>query len=180
VAFNTSQSITISNNIGTDTPVSKASIVVTGGSTNIPMTDTSGLSSGMQVTGTSTPLTTGRSVTFTDTGDIVSLSNHGLSEGDEVSFSVITTTTGIVINTIYYVKYVDASTFQLSLTPSGAAITLTTNGTGTIKYNSVIVSINLNVSLTMSRPMATSSTTTLAFRTLQTYRAILKGYIVTG
>ncbi len=71
-------------------------------------------------------------VTFTDTGDTVDLTAHGLINGDTVSFSVITTTTGIVIDTVYYVVGATANTFQVALTAGGAAIALTNNGTGTL------------------------------------------------
>lgn len=71
-------------------------------------------------------------VTFTDTGDTVDLTAHGLINGDTVSFSVITTTTGITINTVYYVVGATANTFQVSLTAGGAALALTNNGTGTL------------------------------------------------
>jgi hypothetical protein len=144
------------------------------------MASTTGLSAGMQVTGTNTSLTTGRAVTFTDAGDLVNLTAHGLSDGDEVSFSVITTTTGIVINTIYFVVNAAADNFQVSSTLGGAALPLTTNGSGTVRYNSTIVSIVPNTSVTMSRPMAGGSAQTLAFRLLGTYKAILKGFAVTG
>lgn len=71
-------------------------------------------------------------VTFQDTGDTVTLTAHGLLDGDTVSFSVITTTTGITINTVYYVVGSTANTFQVALTAGGAAIALTSNGTGTL------------------------------------------------
>lgn len=71
--------------------------------------------------------------TFTDVGDLVTASSHGFVNGDSVSFSVITTTTGISINTTYWVVNAAANTFQVSLTKGGAAINLVSNGTGTIK-----------------------------------------------
>jgi len=70
-------------------------------------------------------------VTFQDTGDTVTYNNHGLSVDDPVSFSVITTTTGIVINVVYYVVNPLTNTFQLAATPGGVVLSLTTNGTGT-------------------------------------------------
>jgi surface protein len=173
------RTLTISNNWGAPTPVTLTG-TPTAGSTTITMANTTGLSAGMQVTGTNTSLTTGRAVTFTDAGDLVNLTAHGLSNGDEVAFSVITTTTGIVINTIYFVVNAAADTFQVASTLGGAALPLTTNGSGTVKYNSTIVSIVPNTSVTMSRPMAGGSAQTLAFRLLGTYKAILKGFAVTG
>jgi hypothetical protein len=173
------RTLTISNTWGAPTPVSLTGTPAAG-STTITMASTTGLSAGMQVTGTNTSLTTGRAVTFTDAGDLVNLTAHGLSDGNEVAFSVITTTTGIVINTIYFVVNAAADNFQVASTLGGAALPLTTNGSGTAKYNSTIVSIVPNTSVTMSRPMAGGSAQTLAFRLLGTYKAILKGFAVTG
>ena len=173
------RTLTITNNWGAPTPVSLTGTPADG-SVTITMASTTGLSTGMQVTGTNTSLTTGRPVTFTDVGDLVTLNNHGLSDGDEVSFSVITTTTGIVINTIYFVVGSTTNTFQLASSVGGAALPLTTNGSGTVKYNSTIVSIVPNTSVTMSRPMAGGGAQTLSFRLLGTYKAILKGFAISG
>jgi surface protein len=173
------RTLTLTNNWGAPTPVSLTG-TPTAGSTTITMANTTGLATGMQVTGINTSLTTGRAVTFTDAGDLVNLTAHGLSNGDEVSFSVITTTTGIVINTIYFVVNATADNFQLASTLGGSALPLTTNGSGTIIYNSTIVSITPNTSVTMSRPMAGGSAQTLSFRQLGTYKAILKGFTVSG
>lgn len=71
-------------------------------------------------------------VTFTDAGDLVNLASHGLAAGDQVAFTVITTTTGISISTIYYVVPVGVNSFQVSATFNGAALPLTTNGSGTL------------------------------------------------
>jgi hypothetical protein len=173
------RTLTLTNNWGAPTPVSLTG-TTTAGTTTITMASTVGLSAGMQVTGTNTPLTTGRGVTFTDTGDLVNLTAHGLSDGDEVSFSSITSTTGIVINTIYFVVNKTDDSFQVASSVGGSALALTTNGSGTVRYNSTIVSIVPNTSVTMSRPMAGSASQTLAFRLLGTYKAILKGFAVTG
>lgn len=173
------RTITITGNWGAPTPINLTG-TLTSGSVTISMANTAGLVTGMQVTGTNTSLTTGRAVTFTDVGDLVTLNSHGLSNGDEVSFSTITSTTGIVINTIYYVVGSTTNTFQVASSVGGSALPLTTNGSGTVKYNSTIVSIVPNTSVTMSRPMAGGSAQTLSFRTLGTYKAILKGFTVTG
>ena len=178
-AVGAARTLTLSNNWGAPVPISLTGTPASG-SVTITMASTTGLVTGMQVTGTNTSLTTGRAVTFTDVGDLVTLNNHGLSNGDEVAFSVITTTTGIVINTIYYVVGVTTNTFQVASSLGGTALPLTTNGSGTVKYNSTIVSIVPNTSVTMSRPMAGGGTQTLSFRTLGTYKAILKGFGVTG
>ena len=171
--------IIISSNWGAPTPVTLTG-TTSARSTTITMASTSGIDVGMQVTGTGSPLTTFAAVTFTDAGDIVTLSNHGLSANDEVSFATITTTTGIVINIIYYVIYVSSSTFQLAATPSGSALPLTTNGSGTLRHRAEVASIITNTRVTMTRPMASSATSSLIFRQLRTGTALLKGYTVTG
>lgn len=71
-------------------------------------------------------------VTFQDSGDTATKTAHGLANGDKVSYSVITTTTGIVINTEYFVVGATANTYQHSATRGGAVLTLTTDGTGTL------------------------------------------------
>ena len=178
-AAGATRTITLTNNWGAPTPVSLTG-TTTAGLTTITMSNTTGLASGMQVTGTNTPLTTGIAVTFTDAGDTVNLNNHGLSNGDEVSFATITTTTGIVINVIYFVVNATLNTFQVASTLGGAALPLTSNGSGTLRYNSTIVSIVANTSVTMSRPMVANGAATLSFQQLGTYKAILKGFAITG
>jgi hypothetical protein len=69
-------------------------------------------------------------VTFQDAGDTVTRTAHGLSVGATVSFLNITSTTGIVTGTTYFVITATANTFQLAATSGGAALPLTTNGTG--------------------------------------------------
>lgn len=171
--------LTITGNYGAVTPVSLSG-TTTASSTTVTMASTTGITTGMQVTGTGTPSTTGIAVTFTDAGDTVNLTAHGLSNGDEVAFSVITTTTGIVINTIYFVVGATANTFQVAATAGGAALPLTTDGSGTLKYKATVVTVNTNVSVILSRPATSSGTNTLAFRTLKTNTALLKGWTVTG
>lgn len=58
---------------------------------------------------------------------------HGYAIGDRVVLSVLATTTGISILTYYYVLTVPSSTtFTLSATSGGSALTLTSNGTATL------------------------------------------------
>lgn len=73
------------------------------------------------------------SVTFQDTGDTVTLTSHGLQNGQRVSFSSITSTTGISTNTAYFVISAATNTFQLASTSGGSALALTTNGSGTMR-----------------------------------------------
>lgn len=76
--------------------------------------------------------------TFADSGDLVTCAGHGFSTGDRVYFSSITSTTGISINTNYYVEYVGVDTFRLASSfanaVNGTYLALTTNGSGSIVY----------------------------------------------
>lgn len=71
-------------------------------------------------------------VTFQDSGDTVTKNGHGLLDGDIVRFSVITTTTGISVDTDYYVVNATTNTFKVSATEGGSALPLTTDGSGTL------------------------------------------------
>lgn len=171
--------ITVSTNWGAVTPVALSG-TTTAGSTVVTMASTTGITTGMQVTGVGTPSTTAIAVTTTDVGDTVNLVAHGLSDNDEVSFATIVTTTGIVINTIYFVVNAAVDTFQVSATLGGSALALTTNGSGTLRYKATVASIVAGVSVTLSRPATSSGTNTLSYRNLKTNTALLKGYAVTG
>ena len=171
--------LTISTNWGAVTPVALTGATVAG-STTVSMASTTGITTGMQVTGTGTPSTTAIAVTLTDAGDTVNLTAHGLANGDEVSFATIVTTTGIVINKIYFVVGSAANTFQVALTVGGAAIALTTNGSGTLRYKATVSSIVVNTSVTLSLKATSTGSNTLSFRNLKTNTALLKGWAVTG
>ena len=69
-------------------------------------------------------------VTFTDSGDLVNRASHGLGNGTAITFNSITDTTGISVDTTYYVKSATTNTFKLALTSGGTTIALSTNGTG--------------------------------------------------
>ena len=66
------------------------------------------------------------SCTFTDSGNLVTTPIvHGLSAGDKVFFTDITTTTGISTNTIYFVKAAPSTTtFTLTATEGGVVLAL--------------------------------------------------------
>ena len=71
-----------------------------------------------------------KAVTFTDTGDLVTLEAHGLVNTDQVMFKSVTSTTGITLFKKYYVINKTDDTFQISLTSGGSAVALTTDGSG--------------------------------------------------
>ena len=70
---------------------------------------------------------------FTDSGDLVTPTDSTKTplNNDVVTFATIDTTTGISVNTNYFVVGRTATTFQVSATKGGSAIALSTNGTGT-------------------------------------------------
>ena len=175
----TSATITLTGNWGLGTIVSR-SFTITDGSTTITTGNTASLVAGMQVTGTGSPLSSPVAVTFQDTGDTVTLVAHGLENDDEVSFAAITSTTGLALNTIYYIVNKTTDTFQVASTIGGSPLPLTTDGSGTMRHRTEIVSIVANTSITMSRPMRGTGSQTLAFRTLKTGTALLKNWAVTG
>ena len=174
------QIVTVSSNWGADTVATWNSNTVVGNTTVITAINT-GVTVGMQVVGTGTPSTTSILVQFTDAGDTVDLNAHGLSDNDEVSFATITTTTGIVINKIYFVVGATTNTFQVAATLGGAAIALVSNGNGQLRYRATVTAVVANTSVTLSRPATSTGTnTSLSYRNLKTQTALLKGWAVTG
>jgi surface protein len=100
-------------------------------------------------------------VTLTDAGDLVERTAHGYSNGMEVRFYNIVSTTGLTAAQTYYVINATANDFQVAATVSGSAIALSTNGSATLlPYKQAIVtvtpnggtltSINLNIRNTTS------------------------------
>lgn len=84
--------------------------------------------------GTGDVILEGRSatVTFTDAGDLVNWTAHGLVDGMAVVFenSGGALPTGLTAGTTYYVTNATTDTFTVALTPGGATVTFTT-GSGT-------------------------------------------------
>jgi len=175
---NTAQTITITGNWGADTAVSKTTCGTVAGSAVVTQSNTSSLAVGMLVLGTG--ISTAIAVSFQDSGDTVTLNAHGLVDGKIVSFPSVVTTTGIAINTPYFVVNSTTNTFQVSLTLGGSAIALTANGTGTVAYGSYIQSIITNTSFTLDKPASSTGTVTLTSRILDTSIATMKGWTVTG
>jgi hypothetical protein len=81
-------------------------------------------------------------VTFTDAGDLVNRTAHGLANGSIVKFWSIASTTGLVEGQQYYVINATANTFQVSTTVGGTAVTLTTDGSAQLlPYRVAVVTI---------------------------------------
>ena len=183
--ISTSQTVTVTGNYGaTSTPVVSLTRPINDGSKIVAMTDTTNLSVGMFVAGNGTTLTTGKSCTFTDSGNLATSTGHSLIDGDIVSFNTINGPTGIVVKTIYYVVNATTNTFQLSLTQGGSVIDLGVVAGSNGIYNSpaFITAITPNVSIELSLPMVSTGTVPLAFRNNahKTYLATMKGWTVTG
>jgi len=176
----TSPTLTISSNPGALT--SQTSNLTSGqavGSTTLTVASSLGYEIGWYVT--NSVCFAPAAVTFQDSSDTVNRTNHGLSDGTRVSFATIVTTTGISINTVYYVVNKVTNQFQLALTPGGAPVTLTTNGSGTMRFEVYITAKPSGTQVTVSAPTtATTTATALLGRPLNTYLASLKNWTITG
>jgi len=79
--------------------------------------------------------------TFTaDAGtDVITSTAHGLSDTNRVVVSTTGTLPGgLSVNTIYFVRDVTTNTFKLALTSGGAAIDITSAGTGTHRWHNQV------------------------------------------
>lgn len=91
--------------------------------------------------------------TFQNTGDTITIVGHGITavtaDNMDCTFPSLSASFGLSINTVYYVKYVSADTFQVSATRTsaaarrdpdvtGAAIAITADGTGTVQFSTII------------------------------------------
>jgi len=70
-------------------------------------------------------------VTFADTGDLVQRVAHGWLNGQRINFASITGPAGLATHSTYFVVNRSADAFQVAATAGGAALPLTTNGSGT-------------------------------------------------
>lgn len=76
----------------------------------------------------------GQSFTATDVGDLFTKVGHGFVAASAVRFTGASLPTGIVAGTTYYVIAggLTADAFKVSATVAGAAVTLTSDGSGTV------------------------------------------------
>lgn len=176
----TSPTLTISSNPGaTTTYTSNLTAGQAAGSTTLTVGASSSYNVGWYVT--NSVCFAPAAVTLQDLSDIVIRNNHGLADGTRVSFATIVTTTGISVNTVYYVVNSTTNTFQLSLTNGGAVLPLTTNGSGTLRFEVYITGKPSSTQVTVSAPTtATTTATALLGRPLNTYLASLKNWTITG
>ena len=102
---------------------------------------------------TSTKSASTLNVTFTDAGDLVNATAHGLRNGDPVVLTSLTSTTGITVGTRYFVISSTANAFQLSVTYGGAAVALTTNGSGVFSAGTSMSNMFNNCSSLQTVPL---------------------------
>ena len=107
-------------------------------------------------------------VTFTDTGDLVTRTAHGYTDGMRVQFFNITSTTGIVNAQFYFVINATTNTFQVSATTGGVALALTTDGTGTLLPHKIAT-----VTIT---PQGGSNLTSINFFVKHNQAGLVDGY----
>lgn len=69
--------------------------------------------------------------TFANATDIITVTGHGLVDGDLVYFTGGTMPTGLTASVAYYVRDSTANTFKVATTLGGAAVNFTTDGSGT-------------------------------------------------
>lgn len=71
--------------------------------------------------------------TTTASTDVFNATAHGLANGSQIVLTALATTTGVSVDTIYYVRDQTANTFKVAATPTGAAIDLVNDGTATVQ-----------------------------------------------
>lgn len=61
--------------------------------------------------------------------DLITLTAHGLTNGDTIRFTSVGTATPLTTSDVYYVVSASANTFSVALTKGGAAVNITVDGT---------------------------------------------------
>lgn len=91
-----------------------------------------------------------RAYTVAAATDLLTLADHGYLAGDPVVLTAPTGGAPLVAGTTYYVRDVTASSFKLAATSGGAAIDITTDGSGSIAR---VATANTNVTLPGAAPL---------------------------
>jgi hypothetical protein len=168
--------LSVTGNYGADTPFSKTT-TATSGSAVLTATDTSGLTVGMQATGTG--VSTGLAVTYAMNTDLFMRTAHGIPDGTPVSFTTPVSGSLPAYKNAYVVN-ATADTFKVSLTPGGAAVDLGSDGSATMLFLNTITAIVPNTSITLAVPASASGAASRNFRNLRTAYGTLKGWNITG
>ena len=175
-----SQTITISGNPGADTAISRSCTFTTN---QVVLANTgiqaAGVTTGMFASGTGvTSSVSVNVVAATDRITSTVISSWPTSSiGGRVSFT--TTANGITANQIYYIVAAVSNYIQVSLTPGGAPIDITSDGAMTMNMENQVVGVSTN-DVTLAFPTTQTTTATISFRLLNTNIARLKNWTVSG
>lgn len=173
-----SQSITITNNPGSDTPLTKTA-TWTNNSNIMTMANTVGVPVGAQVTGANIANNIAITVQANNT---ISTSTY-IDNDTYISFANVTTT-NLVANTRYWVSNRAESSgtyyYQLANSSGGSTITFT-SGSANMRINIVVTNVNTNANVTLSAwPSGNGTNANATTRILNTNIAVLKGWSTTG
>lgn len=176
------QTLTITNNPGADTAISKTGTWTTA-SRNVTITASGSVVAGMYMY--SSTAIQAIACSFSTTTSKVTLSAGRLApkNGTLVAFSNIGTT-DLAINTLYYVVNSDwtaGSTFELATTPGGVAIGIGgISSSGTTRYALKVESVVGTTVTLESYPMAAGTSLAVTFRYLNTNLASFRNWTVSG
>jgi surface protein len=172
-----SRIITLANNPGTDTPLTKTA-TWTSTSNVMTMANTVGVTVGTQVTAAAN-VNIGYAATLTS--NKVSVAST-IGANTMISF-VTVTTSNIAANTLYYTSNIAGSgpyTYDLSTTPGGTPITFT-NGTANMRVNLRVTGINTNANVILNAwPAGAGTGANVTTRQLNTNIATFKRWEVSG
>jgi hypothetical protein len=167
----------VTNGTGTIYQPVTQSVDTTAGSNIVAAAATAGFVVGQEVTGAG--ITTALACTIEPAADTITIVGHGIPDGTPVSLATLVTSTGIAVNTIYYVRDTAANTLKLALTAGGAAIDITgADGSGTLRLRQLITAIDPNVSVTLSAKCSATATVTMTATALMRWKASLKNWVV--
>jgi hypothetical protein len=82
--------------------------------------------------------TLGTGLALAASGDTVTKTAHGLSNGAQVQFPVLSASNGLSVGKTYYVVGSTANTFQVALTAGGAAVDITADSTATVAVSTAV------------------------------------------
>jgi fibronectin-binding autotransporter adhesin len=99
----------------------------------------------LEITGSQTV-----SVTALGTSDVFTSTGHGLANGDAITFAGSTMPSGITAGTTYYVIDSLANTYRVSITPGGAFVNYTGNGSSLNFTSNVLFAANQNMTMGVS------------------------------
>lgn len=121
-------------------------------------------------------LVVGASVTFTSaTPTVITYASHPLATGDAISFNAAAMPTGINAGQLYYVNVINASTFNLALTPGGSNIAASSTGTTVVAYPERQLGTDCNTNATYVALVDTSNLANGDLLELRLYTKMFSG-----